>query len=91
MLKDVAINQNLHDIFSIDILENGAFYTSLLRANTSERALREGKFYARGMKIGDAYSFGIKFKPPYDNSIMENRCIDLTLTTNVLPKNESLG
>lgn len=67
-LKDVAINQKLHDIFSIDIPENRAFYTSLLRANTSERALREGKFYARGMKIGDAYSFGIKFKPPYDRS-----------------------
>lgn len=67
-LKDVAINQNLHDEFSDGTPGNQAFNISLLRANTSERALREGKFYTHGIKMKDAYSFGIKFKPPYDKS-----------------------
>lgn len=67
-LRDVAINQNLHDVYSADIPQNKAFSISLLRANTSERALREGKFYTCGKKMGNAYSFGIKFKPLYDKS-----------------------
>lgn len=67
-LKDVAINQKLQDKLSVDTPGFEAFKISLLRANDSERALREGKFYAHGMKMDDAYSFGIKFKPPYDKS-----------------------
>lgn len=80
-LNDVAVNQKLHDIFSIDIPENRAFYTSLLRANSSERALREGKFYVHGKNIDNAYSFGIKFKPPYDKSNNEEMVYRFDLST----------
>lgn len=60
-LQDAATNINIHDRFA----DKYIFKQSLIRMNCSERALREGRFYANGKTMNNAYSFVFKYATPY--------------------------
>lgn len=60
-LQDAATNINIHDRFADRYL----FKQSIVRMNCSERALREGRFYANGKTMSNAYSFVFKYATPY--------------------------
>lgn len=70
-LQDAAINNIIHDRFA----DSYIFNQSLIRMNCSERALREGRFYANGKTMSNAYSFVFKYATPY--------CIDKEERINV--------
>lgn len=63
-LRDAAMYSKIHEKF-----ENEAgFEASLLRDNSAEKALREGRFIVNGREIRDAYAFTYLYKPVYSES-----------------------
>lgn len=60
-LRDAAVYSNIHEKFEQD----EGFKVSLLRDNSAEKALREGRFIINGRKMDDAYSFTYLYKPEY--------------------------
>lgn len=63
-LRDTAVYPSIYGKFE----NNDIYRSSLLRTNSSERALREGKFYAAGTETKNAYSFEYHYQPKYDTN-----------------------
>lgn len=61
LLQDAATNNAIHERNR----ESYTFCKSLLRMNSSERSLREGRFYANGIDMRNAYCFKFSYAPPY--------------------------
>ena len=70
-LRDAAFYMSIQEKFDSDII----FRKSLLRLNSSERALREGKIWASGQSMKDAYSFVYHYEPSYDTEKLYPRDI----------------
>lgn len=60
-LRDAAVYSNIHEKFEQD----EGFKVSLVRDNSAEKALREGRFIINGREMNDAYSFTYLYKPEY--------------------------
>lgn len=61
-LRDIALYPSIRERFE----KEGTYINSLLRFNSSEKALREGRFYVYGKKMDDAYHFSYHYEPKYD-------------------------
>lgn len=60
-LCDVALYSRIHEKFASD----DVFIISLHRYNSSEKALREGRYYVYGRDMCDAFSFSLLYKPKF--------------------------
>lgn len=60
-LKDAALYSKIHEKFADTI----AFKSSLLRDNSAERALREGRFWVFGRDMRQSYAFTYRYEPKY--------------------------
>lgn len=60
-LCDAALYSKVHDKFADDNI----FKVSLCRYNSSDKALREGRYYVYGRSMADAFSFKFLFKPKF--------------------------
>lgn len=72
LLQDAATNNAIHERNR----ESYTFCDSLLRMNSSERSLREGRFYANGKDMRNAYCFKFSYAPLYLNEKEERVDID---------------
>ena len=86
-LRDVACFSSIHEAFE----KEKVFTHSLCRFNSSEKALREGRYFVYGRDIKDAYSFTFKYSPKYKNTGDEDSVIDFNFAYKCKPYKRIIG
>ena len=86
-LRDAAIFSKINDKFAA----NSIFNVSLLRSNSAERALREGRYYAFGRDMRDSYCFTYSYKPRYDLERITTVDIDFDFMYDCEPYQRVIG
>ncbi len=86
-LRDVACFSSIHEAFE----KEKAFIHSLCRFNSSEKALREGRYFVNGRDIKDAYSFTFRYSPKYKDPDDEDNVIDFNLEYKCQPYKRIIG
>lgn len=86
-LRDAALYSKIHEKFA----DTFAFTSSLLRYNSAERALREGRFVAFGRDMRQSYSFTYHYEPKYDRDNVAPVDIDFNFAYNCEPFHRMIG
>ena len=86
-LRDVACFSSIHEAFE----KEKVFIHSLCRFNSSEKALREGRYFVNGRDIKDAYSFTFKYSPKYKDTGEEDNVIDFNFAYQCKPYKRIIG
>lgn len=86
-LRDAALYSKINDRFA----ENTIFNVSLLRNNSAERALREGRYYAFGRDMKQSYCFSYHYEPRYDKGNISPVDFDFDFKYNCEPYQRVIG
>lgn len=86
-LRDAALYSKIHEKFADTI----AFNSSLLRDNSAERALREGRFLVFGRDMRQAYAFTYRYEPKYGSENVLPVDIDFDFAYNCEPYHRMIG
>lgn len=86
-LRDAALYSKIHEKFA----DTNAFTSSLLRDNSAERALREGRFVVFGRDMRQSYSFTYHYEPKYDKENVAPVDINFNFAYNCEPFHRMIG
>ena len=86
-LRDVACFSSIHEAFE----KEKVFTHSLCRFNSSEKALREGRYFVYGRDIKDAYSFTFKYSPKFKEPGDKDNAIDFNFAYQCQPYKRVIG
>lgn len=86
-LRDAALYSKINDRFA----ENTIFNVSLLRNNSAERALREGRYYSFGRDMKQSYCFSYHYEPRYDKGKTSPVDFDFDFKYNCEPYQRVIG
>lgn len=86
-LRDTACFSGIYEIFE----KEKVFIFSLCRFNSSEKALREGRYLVNGRDMKDAYSFTFRYSPKYKDTDDKDNAIDFNFAYQCLPYKRIIG
>ena len=86
-LRDVACFSSIYEVFE----KEKVFKFSLCRFNSSEKALREGRYFVNGRDIKNAYSFTFRYSPKYKDSDDKDNAIDFNFAYQCQPYKRIIG
>lgn len=86
-LKDAALYSKIHEKFADTI----AFKSSLLRDNSVERALREGRFWVFGRDMRQSYAFTYRYEPKYGGGNVTPVDVDFSFAYDCEPYHRMIG